>query len=139
MEDTHALLVALDPGLTELTVTGARNRELGANVTVPVTWIGDVSYGGAIGPRYKGAAYLDFVGRDTSGRRVRIAIFGPGDFFDATNEDYRFLTTDSSVIAAARSVLDGTANTFITISGEKPTWYSYANTGVNAYWRNRIR
>lgn len=139
MDRIDAFLTALDPGLTELTVIGARNREVGSNITLPIAWTGAATYGGTLGPRYKGAAYLDFVGRDTAGRRARVAVFGPGDFFDTANEDYRFTTTDSAVIADAVDVLLGSANSFLSISSEVPLWYPYANTGVNAYWRNRIR
>ena len=139
MTDLESFLDALDSGLTEMLITGARNREVGGSVTLPVTWTGSATHGGAVGPRYKGAAYLDFVGRDTAGRRARLAVFGPGDFFDTANEDYRFTTADSAVIDAAVAVLNGTTNTFLSISGEHPIWYPYANTGVNAYWRNRIR
>lgn len=134
-----ALLTALDPGLTQLDVIGARVRDLGGSVTYPVTWSGDAQYGGTPGPHYKSAAYLDFVGRSIGGRRSRIAIFGPGDFFDVANSDYRFTTADSATIAAAVAVLEGGVDVPVSIDGDAVNWNQYANTGVNAYWRNRIR
>lgn len=134
-----AFLTALDPGLTQTDIIGARVRDQGGSVTYPVTWTGAAQYGGTAGPAYKSAAYLDFVGRSIDGRRARIAVFGPGDFFDATNEDYRFTTADSAVIAAAVAVLEGGIGTPCSISGEAVNWHQYANTGVNAYWRNHIR
>lgn len=135
----HSLLQAVEPGLTLLTVLGARQRASGSIFSFPVTWTGDPTYGTVLGPRYKGAAYLDFVGRGITGRRVRIAIFGVNDFFDATNEDYRFTTADSAVVADAVAVLEAGAAVPTDISGSEATWNQYANTGVNAYWRNRIR
>jgi len=134
-----AFLTALDPGLTQLDVIGARVRDLGGAVTYPVTWTGAAQYGTTIGPTYKSAAYLDFVGRSIDGRRCRVAIFGPGDFFDATNEDYRFTTGDSAVVASAVAVLEAGIGTPCSISGLAVNWNQYANTGVNAYWRNHIR
>jgi hypothetical protein len=135
----HDLLTVLDPGLTLLTVLGARFRAEGSNITLPLVWTGDSNYGGTLGPRYKGAAFLDFVGRDVEGRRCRLEIFGPGDFFDTTNEDYRFTSTDSAVVADAVAVLQAGSGTPVSIAGNDVGWYPYANTGVNAYWRNRIR
>jgi len=139
MVGLHDLLTALDPGLTLLTVLRARVRLAATTVSFEVPWTGDPTYGGTLGPRYKGAAYLDFVGRDTTGRRNRVAIFGPGDFFDTANEDYRFTADDSAVIAAALVQLNLSEGSFLTIAGNQPIWNTYANTGVNAYWRNKIR
>lgn len=133
------LLTSLVSGLTKLEVIGARHRAVGANVTFPIAWTGAASYGTVVGPRYKGAAYLDFVGRGITGRRLRIAIFGPGDFFDTANEDYRFTVADSAVVAAAVAVLEAGSAVPVDISGSEVTWNQYANTGVNAYWRNKIR
>jgi hypothetical protein len=133
------LLTALDAGLTLLTVTGCRVQNAGDNFSLPLTWTGASTYGGSPGPHYKTAAYLDFVGRGLTGRKVRIAVFGPGDFVDTANEDFRFTAADSAVISDALDVLFASGGVVCDIDDQEVLWQLYANTGFNAYWRNRIR
>lgn len=139
MTVAHNLLTALDAGLTLLTVRGARVRDQGSNVSYAVTWTGDASYGGSAGAHEKAAYYIDFVGRSLGGRRVRIAVFGMGDAFDATNHDYRYTAAESEIVANAIEQLEAGSAVPVAVDGDVAAWHQYANVGVNAYWRNRIR
>lgn len=134
-----AFLTALSPVLNLVTIVGARERVAGGNVSLPLTWLGSATYGSGAGPHNESAYYYDFVGRSADGRRVRMAMFGAGGDHDGIGEDFRFSVADSSDIAAAFAVLAAAGADCVSISGLPVSWHPYANGGVNAYWRNRIR
>jgi len=131
-------LTALDPAMYQINILGARVRDQGGNVTYPVTWTGAASYGNAPGPKQAGAWYFDFIGRSIGGRRCRIEVFGAPVVADETGEDYR-LPAATSYIGAALAALESDGGAVCAIDGDAVNWHQYANTGVNAYWRNRIR
>jgi hypothetical protein len=130
-------LEALDTELLGLTILGARARAKDSNVTLPAVWPGAGSYGSGAASNTQTAWYYDFIGRSAGGRRVRWSMFGAERFEDSTGDDYRLPATD--VFGAARDVLVDNADVICAIDGEAPVWYTYVNTGVNAYWRNRVR
>lgn len=132
-------LNALDPGLNLVTIIGARERAAGGNVTFPVAWTGAATYGGSAGTREKTAQYIDFVGRSVGGVRLRVAMFGVGDVVDTTEHDYRFSRAASAVVDDALTALEASAVAPVAADGDAVSWHQYANVGVNAYWRNRIR
>jgi hypothetical protein len=132
-----AFLTAIDSQIYEMTIDGFRFRQAGSHVTLPAVWSGAASYGSGAGARAFTANYLDFVGRDPSGVRVRVAVFGAINI--TLGGDYRMSSSESSVVADAIAELTSDANMFWTVGGEVPVWNTYANLGVSAYWRNRIR
>ncbi len=134
-----AFLTALSPSLQQITIIGARVRDLGGSVTYPVTWDGDATYGGGAGDHVNSAMYLDFVGRSIGGRRARIAMFGATGPFDGASDDYRLTAAEDLSVAAALAVLEALAACPVAIDGDVVNWHQYANLGVNAYWRNHIR
>lgn len=132
-----AFLTAISSQINELTVVGFRFRQAGHHVALPATWSGDATYGSGAGDPYQSAAYLDFVGRDEDGVRVRVAVFGCINV--QLGGDYRALSSESSYIADAIAELTSDGNMFWTVNGKIPSWNPYSNLGVNAYWRNKIR
>jgi hypothetical protein len=131
------LLTALHDLLFQITIVGLRFQEEGTNVSLPRDWAGDATYGGSVGASYTSAQYLDFVGRGADGRRARVAVFGAT--FIQQGNDYRATPTEQPAIGDAIEVLNTNPDYFEAISGSAVSWYAYANTGVNAYWRNHIR
>lgn len=138
MDVVADFLDALSSALYLVTVLGARFSASGSNVSNPVPWSGDPTYGADVGPPNASANYLDFVGRSNDGRRVRVAVFG-ARFVAASAGDFRATGGEVAAIGDALAVLLDTEGQFVTVSGLQPSWKQYANTGNNAYWRNHIR
>lgn len=132
-----AFLAALGSEINLLTVTGFRRSAPGSSVTNPVTWGGAATYGAGVGPLYKGAYYIDFVGRGATGHRVRVSVFGAVTV--ASTDNYRTLPGEASYVAACIAELTSDADIFLDVDYEIPTWHNYANIGINAYWRNKLR
>ena len=135
--DLDQFLSAITDELFELTIVRLRHRAAGSSVSLPVTWSGGATYGSGAGVHADSAQYGDFVGRSFEGRRVRLAVFGWKGTIEG--DDFRVSTAEDSLIADAVALLNGTSDFFLAIDGTVPVWYGYANTGDNAYWRNRIR
>jgi len=133
------MLTAMVAFLYQVTIIGAREAVVGSNITNPITWSGDATYGGDPGPHYATAQYVDFVGRDNQGRRVRSAFFGAQAYFDGGGDDYRFQAADFPFVVTCVTALDSSAGNAVSINGLDPIWHLYGNGGVNAYWRNKVR
>jgi len=128
---------ALGDAIKEITITGARHRPKDENITLPVTWTGAATYGTGSATHDQSAWFVDFIGRTAAGRKARIAVFGAASFEDNIGHDYRLPATDQ--ISDALDVLNGNSDQLCGIDNEVVVWYPYANVGVNAYWRNKIR
>jgi hypothetical protein len=79
--------------------------------------------------------FVNFIGRSSGGRRVRLAVFG----VTVLGLDYRFQAGENSEVDAFIAILRGEPTTFYAIDGIKPTWYTYANAGVSAYYQRKNR
>jgi hypothetical protein len=132
-----AFLAAIGGSFRQLDIVDFRFADAGTNITVPVTWGGAASYGSGSGSPYESAHYMDFIGRGSTGRRVRVAVFGMIN--SSAGGDYRLIPSESGVVAAAIAELTSDAQMFLDIDFTVPVWKNYANVGVNAYWRNKIR
>lgn len=141
--DAMALLdafwIATDALFYHAIITGARVADLGSTVTYPVTYTGASSFGSGAGSHYQTANYIDFVGRSIGGKRVRVSTFGVVTHADTAASDYRWDATENADVAAGLAVLEAGTDTPVAIDGDPAVWHQYANIGVNAYWRNRIR
>lgn len=135
--DLNTFLTDISPLLNRITIIRVRYQPEGSNVSAPVaTAIDGNDYGGAsYGTGDDRSKFLNFVGRSSDGRRVRLAVYGVNDI----QPDYRVSTADSSAIIAAVDTLNTPANAFLTVSGLKPLWYPYANTTDSAYWQKQLR
>lgn len=119
------------------TVNGVRAAALGSNVSNPIAGGWPTGWGSGAGDHAMSANYLDFIGRSLDGRRTRLAIFGC--IVRQQGDDYRATIAESSVVNDGVSHLNSFPNIYLSINEFKPVYYPYANMGVNAYWRNRIR
>lgn len=139
--DAGATIAAFFAALTSqfrlITVLGFRSAAPGTNITVPETWPGAATYGSGAGSPFETAQFLDFVGRGSTGHRVRASIFG----CSGTNAggDFRITPAEVSAIGDALDVLLSDGDIYLDIDYEVPVWHEYANSGQNAYWRNKIR
>lgn len=66
----------LDGALYETTIEGARFSVAGSNVTNPITWPGDPSYGTGSPPAGQQMKFISWVGKSPDGRRTRWEVFG---------------------------------------------------------------
>jgi hypothetical protein len=129
-------LAQLAPVLYEITVTGFRVAELNSNVTNPVVWTGNATYGSGAAPENSIPNFISFIGRSAGGRRARVFVFG---FKLNYPSNYRFEAGENADVDDARAQLDAYANRWLTIDTLDAVWNAYANTGVNAYWQRQIR
>jgi hypothetical protein len=93
------------------------------------------AWGSGPGNPLTASQYINFIGRSTGGRRVRLAIFG------TTTEanDFRFGVGESVAIDNTVAVLNDPGQPFQAIDGLHPIWKGYANAGQNAYWQKELR
>ena len=118
-------------------VVGVRVAADGSNISNPAAGTWPVSWGSGAGDHAMTAHYIDFIGRSLDGRRTRLALFGAEE--SQGGDDYRLTSAENAAVAASVAVLNGTPNIFLSINKFQPVWYPYADVGINAYWRNRIR
>jgi hypothetical protein len=93
------------------------------------------TFGSGSGSDQSTTNYINFVGRSTGGRRVRLAIFGAASI----SGDFRFSAGDNAGVDGAIAVFNDPGQPFQAIDGLKPIWKSYANAGYNAYWQKAVR
>jgi len=135
--DIEALFTTVGAQTFPIVVIGFRFQQAGFHVSTDVPWKGSAGWGsGTPQPRHS-AQFYDFVGRDSTGVRVRAAIFG-ATILDGGG-DYRISPSEQSWVGDALDVLVSDAQMFWTVNQEIPVWKQYANSGINAYWRNKIR
>jgi hypothetical protein len=132
-----AVFAAASSGMRLQTIDGFRSALPGTNISVPEVWPGAASYGSGAGTPYESAQYWDFVGRGSTGHRVRVALFGAIGV--TAGGDYRISVGELSNIAAVLAELTSDGDIFLDIDYQVPVWHQYADSGVNAYWRNKIR
>lgn len=131
------LITAIGPLLLESTFVQASVAAIGSDIFNPLAGDWPVGWGDSTQGNYSSAQFYDFVGRSLDGRRVRLTLFGAQVIQDGG--DFRINTVENANVDAAVQVLNDAEGTFLSINGFQPVWYSYVNTGVNAYWRNKIR
>lgn len=119
-----------------ITITTVRSAASGSTISFPVTTgIEGTSYGSGIATSNDAPRELNFIGRSSGGRRVRLGLFG---YKDAIS-DYRVTTGESTPVNNAVNHLNASVGLFLAIDGVEPTWYPYANMLYNAYWQRAIR
>lgn len=131
-----ALFTQLSPVLFDTSIDGARFQAAGTNFANPVVLtIAGNTYGSGGGSSDDVPKAINFIGRSTGGRRVRLMLFG----YSAAISTYRVFSSENTAIAAAIGTLNNTANCFLAIDGVDPVWYPYANVLFNAYWQRATR
>lgn len=108
----------------------------GSNVFNAVTTGAEAfTWGSGAGTIQEIPQYINFIGRTSGGRRVRLAVFGLG----VSAVDYRFVATENADVDNARGVLVAAGGLLRGIDDLTPIWKTYANTGFNAYWQKAVR
>jgi len=129
-------LDALSPALNAVVIDTVEYAASGTNIfNIVSSGIEGNTYGSGAGTGSAIPNDVNFIGRSTGGRRVRLMVFGLK--VDAVN--YRFTPGENSAVDAAIVVLQATPATFLAIDNIKPVWYDYANAGVNAHWQKAVR
>lgn len=137
MTTVTAFWEALSPQMYDMTVEGARVQLLGTDVSFDVVWSGATGYGDGGGEPFQSALFVDFIGRSPGGRRVRASTFGFKGYVPGDN--YRAVPGENAQVDDVVELLQSSGAAFLAIDGTVPVWKNYANTGINAYWRNKIR
>lgn len=128
---------ALDAVLLSATITGVGFIADGSTIENPVvmgTFVGS-SYGSGTGSNIQGTGFLDFVGRSSGGKRIRVATFSP----NLVDESFRLHIDENTHIATAHVVLSTNTVDLVAIDGIAPVWKPYANWGYNAHWQRARR
>jgi len=122
--------------LNLITILGVRHQVQGSNVSNPVTTgIEGNTYGvGVTGPDNV-PKFLNFIGRSSGGRRVRLMLFG----FKGAISTWRFTTVENAGVSAGVARMNAASGLYLAIDAVEPLWYPYANIGYNAYWQRKAR
>lgn len=80
--------------------------------------------------------FVTWLGRDSSGKRVRWTLHGASIEPDA---DYRLLGSENTSVQAVINALKATGPSVLTVTGLVPFINPYANTGYNAYFQRKRR
>lgn len=138
--DISALVAEFLTDVTSLffasTVTAVQEAAKGSNFFFPITadLVGH-TWGSGANNLTGNPMQLNFVGRSSTGKRVRLGLFG----YKGSFSDWRMTGAESSVIADAVATLNFTTNIFIAIDESVPVWYPYADIGANDYWLKQSR
>jgi len=127
-------LTSLGDDIVEITTVGLRHSEIGSNVTNPVDADGlAATYGSGAGSAINAPLQITFTGRDGSGHKCRVGLFG---WASQTDSSWRTTTAESAtVLAAVASLTSGGAlGVFYTINAQRPIWHPYMNLGYNDHW-----
>lgn len=130
------LLGAIVSLLLPITVLDVRFAASGSTVSnIVVSGIEGAVFGTGTGTVDDVPKELNFVGRSTGGRRVRLGIFG----YKGVVSTYRLTNAESSAILNATTILNGTSPYFFAIDGLVGVWKPYANILFNSYWQRKVR
>lgn len=134
--DIDNFLSALAPRMHLITVNTVSFAASGSNIFNPVTTgLEGQTYSSGTPITQEAPNYIDFIGRSSGGRRVRITLFG----VSGLGSDFRWAAGEDSAVDAAIAVLVAAGNDLRAIDDLTPLWKPYANAGVNAYWQKATR
>lgn len=128
--------ILLPKTYSSVTYNSLRYSSAGSDFSFPQVWA--PRSGSAIGtmPTNAGPRFIQWVGRDALGRRVRLSAYGT----EVTPDDnYRSTPAEVPLVLSMLNYLKSVSCPFVTISGERPVWNNYANTGYNVYHQRRER
>lgn len=127
-----AVTTALDVAYSFSEVTAVQIALEGADIFLDVpgaTLIG-YTWGSDPATEESNATALTFVGRSSTGRRARFALFG---YKNALSE-YRLTSAESEGIEDSVAAMQGAADSFFAIDGNTPVWKTYANVKAYDHW-----
>lgn len=133
----EALWAEMSPLLLACTITGvgfiADETTIENSVSMP-NFVGD-TYGSGAGSTVQSTGFLNFVGRTTGGRRVRLSFFGS----NTVDETFRIHSTEAEPVNDALIVLNSQAVGLVGIDSLPITWKPYVNFAYNAHWQRAER
>ena len=138
MVAAHNVLSAFGTSLYLIGITGARWADVGDDISTPVTWTGDATYGVDPMPTLLAPRETRFLGRTPGGRKASWSFYGVKY---TTPDTYRINTGDIAFVAAVLADL-ATAQSngnFVGIDNGNPVNYPYANVNFNSYWEKEAR
>jgi hypothetical protein len=138
MDVVQQFMADMAPSCCLLTVVDARASASGSNISLPVAWTGDATFGTGAQVNVNRPIEVRFEGRGPTGRRANWSLYGwdagvPGAFripFDAAAS----IGDSIQTLGAA-----ATAGTLLGIDGFPPVIYPYANIQYNSYWETKCR
>lgn len=132
----QGLINAIKPAIfADTTFNGLRFADVGSNISNPLTWAPIQGTAvGTLAPEFY-PRFFAFWGRGPDGRETKLTFYG-GNI--GVSADYRMTGGENSTVAAGVLYLN-TQSVFQTISGSRPIWKQYANTGYNAYFQRKRR
>jgi hypothetical protein len=125
------------PILFPCIITDVKFAASGVNIfnsVIMPTFVGQ-TFGSGTGTNFDAARYINFIGRSTGGRRVRVTWFGCSNF----DTSFRINPLEDGAVDDTVLALNGATPPLACIDGLTPVWKPYANTGVNAYWQHASR
>lgn len=120
-----------------INVTGLRRAVIGSDVTLPQLYTGSTPIGSGTGVAGDDRAKVfSFTGRDVSGHKARVFVYGAKVSADG---DYRFDLSENADVIAGLTQLKATVDMFLSINGLPVVWNDYVNIGYNDHWIKQAR
>lgn len=138
MDTADTLFTALASDWYEITIGEVRFAASGSDVSFPATWTGGTTYGATAMPGVFAPRQLMFLGRDSNGRRARWSLWG---FEGSSPDEYRLARSGGNIVDDILTVIEAgqTSATFLSISGQVPTMYQYADFNFNNHYERLAR
>ena len=139
IEDARTAITAIVEAQYDGTAwDGAEFSAAGSDLFFPVPdWDPIISDTGVNPGANSGAArFIQFGGRSSGGRRVKLYIY---ETTADNTGDYRFAPGESASVDAIIAALGGESSELCAIDGLTTTWYTYANVGENDHAVHKAR
>jgi len=132
----NSFLTALSTLLSLITITFVEFAPAGSDIFNPVvTGIEGNTYGAGVPTIVQQTTAVNFVGRTTGGRRLRIAVFGVLGFA----QNWRAVAGEVPAVDAAIAQLIAKPLEFRGIDNLVPVWKTYANIKAWDHWVDQVR
>jgi hypothetical protein len=131
-----AFITALSPLLFASLFVRFERCAIGSNVRVPADWSGTTEWGATDGDPDEAPFFFSFTGKDVSGHKSRVEMFGRGR---GVGDSWRIAEVDDTSIADALTELRTSDAIWNTIGDVGAIWNSYANKSVSQHWVKEVR
>lgn len=135
-EQMSAFITAMSPLVYHSLFVRFEISAEGSNVRVPATWGGITEWGGSEADPDEAPFFWSYTGKDITGRRFRLEMFGRGR---DQGDGWRLQEVDDTSVGDALAVLETEEAVFLTIAGNTPIFNRYANKSVSQHWVGEIR
>lgn len=138
MTRLDSILDVIGPAMYLMNVVAVRKQVQGSNVSTPLAWTGNASYGSGAIDNWKRTLETRWIGRSADGRKTSFSLYGVN--WNPTL-GYRVYTSGNAAIATIDGILAtmALAGEFITISGNPAEPYPYVDLNYNSYWEHEVR